>query len=317
MKKRVLVCGASGFLGFNVFQHLSKRQDLELAGTYLSNRYGRIDPKDPRFIQADLTTNIAKEVTANQDVIIQMAANSSGAKDVIERPYIHVTPNTIMNTLLIQSAFDNNVGQFIFPSCTVMYPSQLEPSSELDVDFNNIPKVYLGGAWMKLYTEKLCQFFSTLKRTKFTTVRHSNIYGPNDRFDPERSHVFGSTIRKVSEAESEVVVWGQGKEVRDFLYIDDFVRFIELIIDNQDYEFDLFNLGSENPISITKLVEKVIKLSGKNLKIIYDPKGPSIGTMISIDSSKARQKFSWQPLVKIDEGVKKTLEWYMDNRNRR
>jgi len=314
-KKRVLVCGASGFLGKNVFEHLSKRDDLVVRGTFLVNRYGRINPDDPRFFKADLT----KEEEVNSalkgfDVVVQMAANSTGAKDVKERPYIQVTPNAVANSWIFQAAFDNNVSQVIFPSCTVMYPDSDKPSKEEDLDLNNISGPYFGAAKMKTFSESLCQFFAGLGRTKFTAIRHSNVYGPYDRFNPERSHVFGATIRKVVESkDGKVVVWGKGQEVRDFLYVDDFVRFIELVIDRQDYKFDIFNLGSDQPITIAELVQRVVRVSGRNLQIVYDPQGPTLGTKTSIDSSKARHKFNWQPGVSLDDGIAKTIDWYRQN----
>lgn len=315
-EKRVLVCGASGFLGFNLFDALSRRKDLDVRGTYQSNRYRRFNldslHNQRRLDRTDLTDpEQVSRITKNFDVVIQAAAYSTGAKDAKERPYTQITPNAIINSLVFQAAFDNNVSQVIFPSCSVMYPSSNEPSREIDVDRNNLWGPYFGAANMKLYSEALCQFFAGLGKTKFTAIRPSNIYGPNDRFDPDRSHVFGATIRKVLESQDgKVVVWGQGQEVRDFLYVEDFIRFVEKVIDKQDYAFDVFNAGLGEAVTIKELVEKVIKVSGKDLEIVYDPEGPSIGTKIRLDISKAKAKFDWQPLVSLDDGIAKTLEWY-------
>ena len=322
-KKRVLVLGASGFLGYNISEALSKREDLDVFGTYLTNKYGRINTENQseRLFRIDLTkkTDAYELLNYGWDVIVHMAACSTGAKDVVERPYIQVTPNAVMNSWVFQAAYNNKVGQVIFPSCTVAYPSSDTPSKEEDIDLS--PKgPYFGVARMKLFSEGLCQFFAELpnSQTKFTAIRHSNIYGPNDRFDPDRSHVFGATIRKVMGAkDGQVVIWGKGEEVRDFLYVDDFVRFVEMVIDKQDYKFDVFNLGSDYPITITKLYEEVIRLSGKKLEIVYDPKGPSLGTKISINSMKARQKFTWSNRVSLntgpDCGIIKTIDWYRQN----
>lgn len=315
-KKRVLVLGASGFVGFSLFDALSKRDDLEVWGTYRSNRYQRIDLRK-KLIEADLTDGkIVNEILGlGFDVVIQAAAYSTGAKDAKERPYIQITPNAIVNSLVFQAAFDNNVSQVIFPSCSVMYPSRDEPSKETDVDRNNLLGPYFGAANMKLYSESMCQFFAGLGKTKFTAIRPSNMYGPHDRFDPERSHVFGATIRKVMESQDgKVVVWGQGQEVRDFLYISDFLRFVELVIDRQDYAFDVFNVGLGQSVTIRELVERVVKASGKDLKIVYDPSGPTIGTKISMNIDKAKEKFGWQPQVSLDEGIARTIAWYRHNK---
>lgn len=316
-KKRILVCGAGGFLGKNIFDALSRRDDFDVYGTYLTNGYGRLTPGE-RLFQVDL---IKKENvvclfrTMDFDVVIQTAANSSSSKDDVERPEIHVTPNVAINNWLIAAAHEYGVKQFIFPSCTVIYPSQDEPSAENGIDLNkDFNPVQFGGAWMKIFSEKLCEFFSRLGKTKFTVIRPANIYGPLDRFDPDRSHVFAATIRKVAEAkDGKIIVWGQGKEVRDFFHVSDFIRFIELVIDNQDYNFEIFNLGSEEPVSIDELVKRVMRISGKNLEIEYDPKGPAVGNKISINCSKARNKFGWKTSMNLDEGIRSTLGWYNQN----
>ncbi len=318
-QKRILVCGAGGFLGKNIFDALSKRDDFEVFGTWLTNRYRRITPGKKLF-RTDLTKKNEVDWLFEGykfDVVIQTAANSSSSKDDVERPEIHVTPNVAINNYLIAAAHEYGIKQFIFPSCTIMYPSQDQPSSENDVDLNKeFSPVQYGAAWMKVFSEKLCEFFSRLGKTKFTVIRPSNIYGPLDRFDPDRSHVFAATIRKVAEAKKggEIVVWGQGKEVRDFFHVSDFVRFVELVIDNQDYNFDTFNLGSEEPVSIDELVKRVIRISGKNLEIEYDPNGPTVGNKISINCSKARNKFGWKTSMNMDEGIRSTLEWYGQNK---
>ncbi len=316
--KKVLVCGAGGFLGKNVFDALSHRDDFEVYGTYLTNRYKRVIPCE-RLFSIDLSKKNEIDWLFEGykfDVIIQTAANSSSSKDDVERPQIHVTPNVAINNLLIAAAHEYGVKQFIFPSCTVMYPSQDQPSSENDLDLNReFSPVQFGGAWMKVFSEKLCEFFSRLGTTKFTVIRPSNIYGPLDRFDPDRSHVFAATIRKVSEAKEsgKITVWGQGKEIRDFFHVSDFTRFIEMVIDQQDYSFDIFNLGSEEPVSIDELVKRVIRISGKSLEIEYNPNGPTVGNKISINCSKARNKFGWKPSMNMDEGIQKTLDWYKQN----
>lgn len=321
MKKKVLICGASGFLGFNLFKELSKRKDLDVYGTYDSNKYRRIKENNDRLVNAELSQKINVDSVLSKikpNVLIQTAANSSGSKDDIERPEIHLTPNVAINNWLISGAHEYGVDQFIFPSCTVMYPSQDEPSLENNVDLNKdfSSPAYFGGAWMKIFAEKQCEFFSRRGRTKFTVIRHSNIYGPYDRFDPDRSHVFAATIRKIAEAPNNgtISVWGQGKEIRDFLHVSDFVRFIEIIIDRQDYDFELFNLGSEEPISISELVKRGIAISEKNLKVEYNPQGPTIGNKAVIDCSKVRNHFNWTPNISLNEGIKSTLEWYVNNR---
>lgn len=318
MRKKVLVCGASGFLGNHVFSELSGHPDLEVKGTFLTNRYNRIDPNDRRLIKADLTCKetVKSLISEEWDIIVQMAANSSGAKDIVERPYIHITDNVIMNALLFQTAHDHHVNHVIFPSCTVMYPNSDRLLKETDIDLNLgfYPK-YFGGAWMKVYCEKLCEFYSRLGHTRYTIIRHSNIYGPNDRFDPERSHVCGANINRVMRARDndKIVVWGEGTETRDFLFVDDLVDFIRLVIARQDYSFDIFNVGYGISFTVKEWIEKIIRRSGKSLTIEFDSAKPTIYTRISLDISKARNKFGWTAKVSPDIGLSKTISWFLAN----
>lgn len=322
-KKKVLICGASGFVGFNLFQNLSQIEDWGIWGTYFSNHYHRLalgrfpELVKDHFLRADLTdpNQVNNIMDRGFDVVIQAAAFSSGAKDTKTKPWIQVTPSGVINSWVLQSAFDHKVEQVIFLGSSILYPSQDEPSKETDVDENNLSEVHRYASKMKLLAEEQCRILSQYGTTKFTVIRPSNLYGPYDRFDPERSHVFAATIRKVAEAKDgdKIVVWGKGQEVRDFLYINDFVRLVKMVIDRQDYQFDIFNAATGEAVTVDELNKKVIAVSEKNLEVIYDPNGPTIGTKISMDTSKVRDKFGWEARVSLSNGITRTLEWYKSN----
>jgi len=312
MRKKVLICGASGFIGRNLFETLSQDDNLEVFGTYKTRRFS----DSPNLIQTDLTKKEEVEkVTRGMDVVIQAAAVTTGAKDVNERPYIHITNNVIMNALLFQAAHDNNVSQVIFLSCTTVYPPTNWPVKETDLDLNaERYEKYFGGGWMKIYAEKLCQFYSKLGNTKFTVIRHSNIYGPYDKYDLEKSHVFGATMTKViTNQDGKIIVWGDGQEKRDLIHVSDLVDFIEMAVDKRNTPYELYNVGSGKAISVSDLVKKTIDASGKNLKIKYDISKPTIKTSLCVDTSKAKNEIGWEPKVSLEEGIKKTMEWYKKN----
>ena len=120
---------------------------------------------------------------------------TSGISDVTTRPHIHVTDNAIMNSLLFSAAWSTNVGHVIFFSCSIIYADNDFPVREEDFDPNHpLKEKYFGAGWTKIYIEKLAQFYSSLGKTKFTIVRHSNVFGPHDKFDLQRSHMLGATI---------------------------------------------------------------------------------------------------------------------------
>ncbi|BBO79772.1 NDP-sugar dehydratase or epimerase [Desulfosarcina ovata subsp. sediminis] len=308
---KILICGATGFIGHNLLLRYAGRNDVQVTGTYLSHKPPEVN--NVNWIQADLTNaEDVERVVKDMDVILQAAATTSGAQEIVNKPYFHVTDNAVMNSLLFKAAFKHNIKHLVFFSCTVMYQSSKTPVKESDFDANEeMFEPYFGAGWTKLYLEKMCQFFARIGSTKYTAIRHSNIYGPYDKYDLERSHVFGATMTKVLLAESDIVtVWGRGDEARDLLYIDDLLRFVDLVINNQESPFVLANVGYGSCITIKELVQKIIKLSGKNLKIEHDLNRPSLNTSLALDCTKAKQEFGWEAKVSLDEGIKKTIDWY-------
>lgn len=311
-RQKILVCGATGFIGRNTIERLSNRDDLEVCGTYLktepaaplaSNRrisLRRVDLTNPE--QVDLAVR-------GMDVVIQAAAVTSGAKDIVSRPYIHVTDNAVMNSLLFRACFAHGVKHVVFFSCTAMYSPQAQPVREEDFDHRIIDK-YFGAGWTKVYLEKMCEFYSRIGDTRYTAIRHSNIYGPHDKYDLERSHVFGATVTKVLTSDGTVTVWGDGTETRDLLYVSDLVDFVELVLARQTDRFELINLGCGSSVAIGDLVKKIILFSGRPLSVRFDTSKPAINFNISLNIDKARNKYGWSPKVSLDEGIQKTLAWH-------
>ncbi len=313
-RRKVLICGATGFIGRNLTEALSGRADLEVHAV----RFGR--PAYPRpgvtWHQADLRApdDVAR-VVAGMDVIVQAAATTSGSRDIVERPYIHVTDNAVMNSLLLRQAFDSRVGHFVFFSCSVMLPSSPSPLSETDWDASMpLHPRYFASGWTKVYVEKMCEFFAGLGVTRHTVIRHSNIFGPHDKFDLARSHVFGATVTKAMTAtDGRIVVWGEGEEARDLLYVADLVDFVVRALDRQTAPFGLYNCGSGDAIKVKDLVGSIVTASGVPLKIEHDLTKPNIDTSLRLDCRKAERELGWRPGTSLDEGIRHTLSWWRDN----
>ncbi len=312
-KKKLLICGATGFVGRNMVEHFSANAEYDVHAV----RFNRPEYKWPNVTwhQADLRNQADVErVLEGVDIIIQAAATTSGAKDIVSRPYIHVTDNAVMNSLLLREAFHKKVKHFIFFSCTVMYQSSDKPLKETDFDESKpLHPRYFGVGNTKIYVEKMCDFFSRISETKFTAIRHSNIYGAHDKFDFERSHVFGATVSKVMLATDKISVWGTGEEERDLLHADDLNNFVELAIKNQKEKYRLYNCGLGKAITIKGLVNKIIESSGKKLAIEHDLSQPTIKTSLFLDCSLAKQELGWEPKIDLDTGIKRTVEWWAKN----
>jgi nucleoside-diphosphate-sugar epimerase len=271
-----------------------------------------------KLFSADLTTKKGVEsiFTRNvkYDVIINAAAVTSGAKDITERPYIHVTDNVIINALSLQACYDYGVNHYIFLSCGVAYPPSDTSLKEKDMDLNlTLQKPYFGVGWTKLYTEKLCEFYSGLG-VKCTVIRHSNTIGPFDKYNSDKSHFFAANITKVMKAKDNdvIIVWGEGKELRDLIYVDDVIAFIKLKINESidDNIFDIINISHGQSYSVNYIVDKIINISGKNLKRENYISKPSIPINISMSNEYAQKKYSWKPNISLGESIRKCMTFY-------
>jgi nucleoside-diphosphate-sugar epimerase len=311
MKKKILICGATGFIGKNIANYFSKK-NYEVICVY--NKKKKFNNKNIKWIKADLRKyQECLKATRNIDILIQAAATTSGSKDIINTPYVHVTDNAIINSYLLKASFQNKIKQFIFTSCTVMYGDSKKPLKENQVKEQEIFPAYYGVANTKLYIEKMCKFFSTICKTRFSIIRHSNIYGPNDKFDINKGHFIGSSIYKVfNEKNNYVKIFGKGDEKRDYLYIDDFLDFVNKII-GQKKAFEIINCGYGKSFKIKDVLNIIIKLSNKKKKIKYLSTSKNINVNILIDVKKAKKLLNWVPKHNLISGLKKTILWYKKN----
>ena len=212
-RRRVLVCGATGFIGRNLVETLARRSDLEVHAL----RFTRppYDVAGVTWHQGDLRdVEAVNRLVPGMDVIVQAAATTSGSRDIVQTPYIHVTDNAVMNSLLLRACFEHKVGHFVFFSCSVMYQPREAPWREEEWDASQEMHLnYFAIGWTKVYIEKMCEFFSRLGVTRHTAIRHTNVFGPHDKFDLERSHVFGATVTKaMTSTTGSITVWGTGEE---------------------------------------------------------------------------------------------------------
>ncbi len=313
-KRNVLVCGATGFIGRNTAEALARRDDLAVTGVY--NRRPPFQCPGLSWVKADLTrADDVARIVAGAEVIIQAAATTSGIRDTTLRPHIHIADNAVMNSLIFRAAHDRKVGHVVFFSCSVMLQSSEQALTEDDFDANaEIAPRYFGIGWTKVYIEKICEFYARLGTTRYTAIRHSNIYGPHDKYDLERSHVFGATVTKAMAAtDGRVVIWGSGEEARDLLYVDDLVAFVIAAIDRQEAPFALYNCGAGSAVTVKELARMIVAASGRDLRIEHDLTKPTIKNALALDCRKAEHELGWRPKVELDEGIRRTIAWWRDN----
>ncbi len=311
---KIIICGATGFIGKNLMNFFCDDKN-EVIAIYNEKPPLKEFELNATWVKADLRKpGILLDYLKGTDLLLQFAATTSGAKDITQRPYIHVTDNAVMNSYLLREAFEAKVKHFIFPSCTVMLQSQ-EFQSEDDWDpGQEINKNYYGVGNTKVYIEKMCQFYSNLG-LKTTVIRHSNVYGPHDKFDLDKSHVLGATIRKVLDASQGdcINVWGSGRARRDFVFVSDLIGFICKAYENQKNPFGLYNCGMGYSISINDLVQKIISVSKKELTLRNDLSKPDLPTALSLDCSKAKNEINWNNKTNFDKALAITYNWALQN----
>lgn len=311
--KKILVCGGTGFIGRNAIEFFSKSQEYKVFATYHNSK--PFDDKNVEWIYADLrNASEVSELINNFDILIQGAATTSGVKDSFDRPDYHVTDNALMNSIIFREANLKKVGHVIFFSCTTMLKSSSNSQTEDSFDANSeLYSRYFGVGWTKVYLEKMCEFFSRQGNTKFTVIRHSNVYGPWDKYGLENSHVFGATITKVLSAKGSVKIWGTGQEKRDLLYIDDLIKLVELAINKQSPPFRIFNAGGGVDISIKDLTQLIAQMANKTVSLEFELDKPSVDFSILLDNSRAESELGWAPEVSLNEGILRSIKFWNEN----
>ena len=308
--KKILVAGASGFVGRNLLLKLIK-MGAKIRGTYLNHK-PNLELHNVEYVRADLTLKEdCYSITKDIDYVFLCSANTSGAMVMEKTPLVHLTPNIIMNALILEASYINEVKKFCFISSNTVYPVSDKPVTEDDTNFEFFDKYYIVG-WMKQFSELMCKMYSQKIKKPMETliIRPGNLYGPFDKFTLKESKVIAALIRRSLEKENPFNVWGDGKDIKDFLYIDDFIEGM-LMAFCSIKGHEVVNIASGKPISIEEVLYKILYISDhKEAKVNFDLTKPTMIPKRLIDISKIREKTDWFPKTSIDEGLKKTIEWY-------
>jgi GDP-L-fucose synthase len=312
---KILITGGSGMVGQNLTERLKNEGYTNLRVTLHRNMPRLHYPDKIEYIKSDLQTHEGcLEATKDVDVVFHCAANTSNAVDTVVDPLAHVTPNVAINNYLIDAAWRNKVKKYIFISSSTVYPPKGDdPVVETDFLFNEPYPVYYPVGWMKRYAEVQCEMYSKhLKEPMLSVVvRPANLYGPHDKYDFKKCHVTPATIRKVADKMNPIPVWGDGTELRDLLFVDDFVEALQLIMEKQE-EYDVFNVGSNDVYSVNQVLELMKQVAEYEAPTDYIQGKPSMIPVRKINSDKIFNKLGWYAKTKIKEGLKKSYDWYLN-----
>jgi GDP-L-fucose synthase len=301
--KRVVVTGGGGFLGRFVVDGLLKKRAEVLV---------------PRSKEYDLRDREAcKRAVKNADVVVHLAAVVGGIGANMENPGKFFYDNAIMGIQLINEAKNADVKKFVCIGTVCSYPKFTPvPFKESSVwsgypEETNAPY----GLAKKMLMVQLQAYRQQYGFNGIYLVP-TNMYGPGDNFDPKSSHVIPAIIRKIDAAKAnktDVTLWGSGNASREFLYVEDAAEAIVAASEKYDKK-DMVNLGNGMEIKIRELAELIADIMGYKGEIIWDSSKPDGQPRRCLDVSRAKAEFGWSAKTDIEEGLKKTIDWYMKNR---
>ena len=306
-EKTVLVTGSKGFLGSFLVKELEKLCPKKII--------------TPSSKELDLRDNSnCKKAVLDVDIVFHLAAHVGGIGLNKERPGDLFYDNLMMGTQLLHEAKNAAVQKFIALGTVCSYPkfSQI-PFLESSIwdgypEETNAP---YGLAKKMLLVQS--QAYRQQYNFKSVVVIPTNLYGPDDHFEPSMSHVIPALILKVHNAkknnDDKIVVWGDGSATRDFMYVDDAAEGITLAAEKYDDELPL-NLGSSEEISIAELTKLICELSDYNGNIVWDKTKPNGQPRRCVSYQRAKEKIGFEPTTKLKDGLKKTIEWFIENQEK-
>lgn len=316
-KSKILITGGSGLVGQNLTERLIREGYTNLR-VNLHKRGVRTKYDGVEYTHHDLQTyQGCREATEGINVVFHAAASTSNAVDTVIDPLAHVTPNVAMNNFLIDASWRNKVQHYIFLSSNTVYPPKGdEPVVETDFLFNEPYPVYFPVGWMKRYAEVQCELYGKYLpvKMKCTVIRPANLFGPHDKYDFNKCHVTPATIRKVADKMNPIPVWGDGSELRDLLYIEDFVEALQVVMENETEMFEIYNVGSNEVYSVNDVLDKMKHIVDYTAPTEYIQGKPSMIPTRRIDSNKIKDKLGWESKTKLEVGLKLAYVWYMENK---
>ena len=312
---KILVTGGAGFIASNLMLRLQER-GAQIRACQHENAL-QIPTDDIEIVQADLRDLPAcHKIVEGIDMIFHCAANTSGAAVIATTPLVHVTPNVVMNAHLLEAAYEAGTKKFVFISSGAAYPPTGDrPVREEEMLDANPVDVYYPVAWMKRYTEILCRTYASKIREPMSTlvIRPSNIYGTYDKFDFATCHVTAALIRRVAERHDPMEVWGTGEDVRDLIYISDFLDGLILAVEKCEF-YDEINICSGVGVTIKEILQTALEVDGYDgADVKFDPTKPSTIPVRLMDNSRAKDRLGFEAKVGLAEGLGHAIQWYRDH----
>lgn len=313
----VLVLGAGGFIGNHLVTHYKNKNDYVCGVDIRKPLYNNTSAND--FIVDDLRNKDFVQSLANKkwDLVFHFAADMGGAGYVFTKEHdADILSNSLQITINILETFKNSKQTIVYASSACVYPEHNQ------LDINNLtisedsaypaaPDSIYG--WEKLTSERLCQSFAANYNMDNKIVRLHNVYGPYSSYNDGKEKSPAALCRKVIESNDFIKVWGDGSQVRSYLYIDDMLNAVDAII-NKDVKGPV-NVGNPRYITINELAKMIIKISNKDISIVneFGPIGVNARTS---DNTLIESLTGWKPNTSLEDGIKKLYYWIENEINK-
>ena len=301
----ILVAGGSGLVGSAIVREL-KRVNKKVIG---------ISSKDVNLLDRAKTFSYISDLKPY--AIIDAAAKVGGVGSNNSYPVEFLSQNLQIQSNLMDAAHEAKVEKFVFLGSSCIYPRNCaQPIKEDYLLTGELEQTNSAYAVAKIAGIELIKSYRKEYGYSWISVMPTNLYGPNDNFDLENSHVLPALIRKFVEAKqnklAEVGLWGSGTPFRDFLHVDDLAKAILVCLEKYN-DAQQINIGSGGEISINDLAVKIANLTGFTGKIVWDTNRPDGTPRKVLDSTKIN-KLGWKPSITLDQGIASTVEWYQENK---
>lgn len=303
--KSVYVAGHTGLVGSALVRRFSNRPELKL----ITASRAELDLLDARQVEAFL----AKE---QPEAVVVAAGRVGGIQANASKPAEFIYENLLIETNLIHGAWKAGILRLLNFGSACVYPKQcpqpMRPEYLMTGKMEPTSEPYATAKWAGMV---LCSSYNHQYDTAYVNVIPATVYGPGDNFDPQDGHVISSLIRRfheaVSRADKEIMLWGSGLAMREFIYSDDLAEACELVLNKYEAEEPL-NIGVGESISIRDLAGMIADITRFKGAIAWDQTKPEGAPDKRLDSSRI-SKMNWKPKTKLREGLEKTYRWYLEH----
>jgi nucleoside-diphosphate-sugar epimerase len=310
-RRRATVTGAAGFIGHHMVKYL-KAQGYWVRGVDIDEPEFEPSAADEFFV-LDLREWLnCLEASRDVDEVYQLAADMGGIGYITAFHATVARNNTLINAHMLEAAHQSGIKRYFFASTACVYPMYRQteidavPLREEDA-FPADPEE--GYGWEKLYAEKMCQYYAEEGKLLTRVARFHNVYGPIGTYEGGREKAPAAICRKVAVAPDSgaIEIWGDGRQTRSFMYIDDCVEGIDRILHSG--HAGPLNLGTDELISVDGLVDLVSGIAGKCLAKRHDVTKPQGVRGRNSDNSLLREVLGWEPSSTLAEGLPPTYAW--------